>query len=88
MSKLNIEEEVRNIKERNRRVEADKAWETSVARRTLITVATYFIVVIFLFSIEAPRPWLNALVPTVGYVLSTLSLPFIKRYWIKKSYKK
>ena len=85
---MDSKKEIKLIKERNRRVEADKAWETSFARRALITVATYFIVVIFLYSIEAPRPWLNALVPTVGYVLSTLSLPFIKKYWIKNVYKK
>lgn len=84
----NTKEEIQKIKERNKRVEADKAWETSIARRALITVATYFIVVVFLYSIEAPRPWLNALVPTIGYIISTLSLPFIKRFWIKNIYRK
>ncbi len=84
----NTKEEIQKIKERNKRVEADKAWETSIARRAMITVATYFIVVVFLYSIEAPRPWLNALVPTMGYVISTLSLPFVKRFWMKNIYRK
>ena len=26
----------------------------------------------------------NALIPTLGYLLSTLSLPFFKRLWIQK----
>ena len=31
-----LEQEINNIKERNKRVEAGKAWETSWARRILI----------------------------------------------------
>ena len=84
----NTKEEIQKIKERNKRVEADKAWETSIARRGLITIATYAIVVVFLFSIEAPNPWTNALVPTIGYIISTLSLPFIKKFWVKNIYRK
>lgn len=75
------------IKERNKRVEADKAWETSKTRRLVIAIATYFIVVLFLYLINAPLPWLNALVPTLGFIISTLTLPFIKRWWIKRIYK-
>ena len=84
----NTKEEIKKIKERNTRVEADKAWETSIARRGLITIATYVIVVVFLFSIEAPNPWTNAFVPTIGYIISTLSLPFVKKFWVKNIYKK
>lgn len=72
------------IKERNRRVEADKAWETSVTRKIIIAVLTYFVIVIFLWSIAAPQPWLNAIVPTVGFILSTLTLTFFKKLWLKK----
>ena len=82
-----IEKEIDSIKERNKRVEADKAWETSVTRRIIIAVATYFIVAVFLFMIEAPNPLIIALVPAIGYVLSTLSLSFVKRYWIKNFYR-
>ena len=74
---------IKSIEERNKRVEADKAWETSFTRRFIITVITYFVVVLFLHLINVNKPWLNALVPTGGYVLSTLSLPFIKKWWLK-----
>lgn len=83
-----MREDLERIKERNKRVEADKAWETSGTRRILIAVMTYVVIVIFLLSIEAPNPWLNALVPTAGFILSTLTLPFFKRLWWKHIYKR
>ncbi|MCA9366382.1 hypothetical protein KC722_02270 [Candidatus Kaiserbacteria bacterium] len=78
---------VEQILERNARVEADKAWETSGTRRACIAAVTYGIATLFMWRIGISDPWLNALVPTGGYVLSTLSLPLIKRWWLKKYYK-
>jgi len=83
-----MKKEIQEIKERNRRVEADKAWETSKTRRIVIAVMTYIIIVVFLFAINAPNPFLNSLVPAVGFVLSTLTLPFFKEIWLKRSYKR
>jgi len=83
-----MEKEINAIKERNKRVEADKAWETSITRRTIITVLTYFIIVIFLIIINIPNPWLNALVPTAGFMLSTLTLSVVKDWWLKNVYQK
>ena len=80
--------EINLIKERNRQVETDKAWETSNIRRAIITVMTYIVIVIFLFIINAPSPWLTALVPTIGYLLSTLTMPLFKKLWIKSINKK
>jgi hypothetical protein len=37
--------------------------------------------------IRDTMPFFKAFVPVVGYVLSTLSLPFLKRWWIKKNYR-
>ncbi len=73
---------VAEILDRNHRVEADKAWETSKTRRGLIASATYIIAVFFMWRIGVPEPFLNALVPTGGYVLSTLSLTWVKKWWI------
>ncbi len=83
-----MKKEIELIKERNKRVEADKAWEISKTRRFIIALMTYIIVVIFLFVIDAPMPWLTALVPALGYALSTLTLPFFKKLWVKSAYKK
>lgn len=83
-----VEKEINKIKQRNKRVEADKAWEISLFRRAVIVIATYLIVVLWLWMIEAPRPWLNAAVPSGAFILSTLTIPLIKRWWIKNRYKR
>lgn len=80
--------EIQKLKERNERVELDKAWETSKTRRGLLAAATYVVVGIFLASINAPNPWTNALIPAGAYVLQTLTLPVLKNWWSEHKYKK
>ncbi len=82
-----IERDIEKILERNRRVELDKAWETSYFRKGLIGVLTYFVVVLFFFFAQLPNPFVNAIVPTIGFVLSTFSLPYFKKIWLKYLYK-
>ncbi len=84
---MDVETELRRIRERNARVEADKAWETSYARRTIITIGTYLLSYILFLVIEAPNPHLAALVPSFAFILSTLSMPFLKKLWVKKHVK-
>ncbi|MBI4895612.1 MAG: hypothetical protein HY831_03920 [Candidatus Aenigmarchaeota archaeon] len=79
-----LEREIRKINERNKNVESDKAWETSYTRRFLLTLFTYLAIGIYLSVISVPNPWLNAIVPAVGFMLSTLTLPFFKKLWISK----
>ncbi|KKR21741.1 MAG: hypothetical protein UT50_C0004G0044 [Candidatus Moranbacteria bacterium GW2011_GWA2_39_41] len=85
---MNIEKEIEIIKERNGRVEADKAWETSWVRRLFIAVVTYGIALWWMTSIGEESAQLKAAVPTGGYILSTLSLPFIKKWWMSMIWKK
>lgn len=75
--------EIAKIKGRNRKVEADKAWETSWTRRLLIAVLTYIIIVLFFFTAGVSRPFINAIVPTLGFLLSTLSVSTAKSAWLK-----
>ncbi len=79
-----IEAELRSLKERNARVEANKAWETSWFRILSIAVATYVIAALALLSIGNDHPYRNALIPAIGFFLSTQSLPFLKEHWIVK----
>jgi hypothetical protein len=79
-----IKEDIQQLKTRNARVEADKAWETSHFRKVSIAILTYAAVVAFFFAAHLPKPFINALVPTAGFILSTLSLPAIKAYWISR----
>ncbi len=78
-----IEKEILDIRERNLRVEADKAWETSKFRTLCLMGITYVVAAVALHFIGAQNVFLNALIPTIGFFLSTQSLPSIKRWWIK-----
>jgi hypothetical protein len=84
----NLEERILKIEERNKKVEVDKAWETSWSRRLLLVLFTYLAVGLYLASIHISRPWLNALVPSAGFMISTLTMPFFKKIWIKYRNKK
>jgi hypothetical protein len=83
-----LEREVEAIKERNLRVEADKAWETSNFRIFSLTIITYIVATLVLYFIGAKNFLLNALVPTAGFFLSVQTLPAIKKWWIKKFLRK
>lgn len=85
MTKLTVvQSEIEEIKMRNKRVELDKAWETSWTRRVTIITLTYLIISLVFIIIKVDRPLVNSIIPTIGYFLSTLSVPFIKDFWIKK----
>ncbi len=84
VQKLDLEQRISAIEERNARVERDKAWETSWPRKVLIAVFTYFSVALYLAAIDINHAWLNAIVPTVGFTISTLTLPLFKRIWLKR----
>ena len=80
---MDLEKEILEIRERNRRVEIDKAWETSWTRRLFIASVTYAAAAVWLLTIGDSSPLLKALVPAVAYIVSTLSLPFIKKWWAR-----
>jgi len=79
----NLEIEIQALKERNQRVESEKAWETSYVRTFSIALVTYVIAAVVLSVIGVENYLLAALMPTLGYMLSTLSLPVVRRWWIK-----
>ena len=79
-----LEGKIAKIKNRNTRVEGDKAWETSLARTCLIIVCTYVFALLYLFVADTTNPFLGAVVPCAGFFLSTLTIRPIKRYYIKR----
>ena len=80
----NLEKEIENIKNRNKRVELDKAWETSFTRKICIMILTYIVVVIYTYIIKKlDNIFLSSLVPVIGFFLSTLSLNIIRKIWEK-----
>lgn len=81
-----LESELSAIKARNARVERDKAWETSWIRRGFIMAITYVIAASYMHISGLGNALMGAFVPVGGYLLSTLSLPVIKRLWLEKKF--
>ena len=84
MTATELETRVKKLEARNKRVELNKAWETSWTRKITIAGLTYLVVWLYLFFVVQVDPWINAIVPTMGFLLSTLTLGYIKAYWIGK----
>lgn len=78
---MDFEKEIKKIQERNKKVELDKAWETSKTRKVSIAVLTYFVMVLVMYSLNMDSPFIGAIIPTLGFTLSTFSLDFIKEFW-------
>lgn len=77
-----FEQEIKAIKERNKRVELDKKWETSTTRKIFICILTYIVVVIYSYIVRNYNNiFLSSLVPVIGFTLSTLSLKYIRKIW-------
>lgn len=80
---MDMEKEIKLIKERNARVEADKAWETSLTRTVLVGTITYVSILILMLVLGTQKPFFSALVPMLGFVLSIQSIPIVKKWWLK-----
>ena len=60
-----IENELDAIKKRNSRVEADKAWETSLTRKALIALLTYLVICSLFVVMNVSDPYFSALIPAI-----------------------
>lgn len=79
---MNVEKEIKKIQDRNKRVEMDKKWETSVTRRLCIALLTYLVVITYSYLIKNyDNVLLSSIVPVIGFILSTLSLKVIRKIW-------
>lgn len=76
-----LEAHIDEILERNRRVELHKSWETSRTRLICVTLITYVTMALVFAVLGSTRPLLDGLIPTTGFFLSTLSLPFVRTLW-------
>lgn len=81
---MDLENEINQIKVRNKRVELDKSWETSWTRKITIMILTYLIVLLYSFLVSKfNNIFFSSLVPVIGFLLSTLSLKLIRKFWEK-----
>lgn len=83
-STKDLETRIKKLEQRNKRVEADKAWETSWTRKIAIMALTYLVVASYLYFVVKIDPWINAVVPVLGFFLSTLTISLIKSVWIDR----
>lgn len=84
MDNKELENEIVKIKERNKKVELDKAWENSFTRKICICILTYIVVIIYShLTNKITNIWLSSLVPVIGFTLSTFSLKLIRNVWEK-----
>jgi hypothetical protein len=81
MTKVTLEERIAAIEKRNLSVTLDKQWETSWTRKIAIMALTYMVVIVYLFIIGNDNPWINAIVPPVGFFLSTLAISRLRTMW-------
>ena len=79
-----LEKRITEIEKRNKRVEGDKAWETSTLRKILIIVLTYIFAVLYLKIADTTNPFFGAVVPCAGFFLSTQTMSVIKKQWLSK----
>lgn len=85
MDNEELENEIIKIKERNKKVELDKKWETSWTRKICICILTYIVVIIYSYIVRNyDNILLSSLVPVIGFTLSTLSLKLVRNVWENK----
>lgn len=82
---MDLEKEIEQIKERNKKVALDKTWETSFTRKICIMILTYIVVIIYSWLVRNyDNILVSSLVPVIGFTLSTLSLKIVRNVWEKK----
>lgn len=79
-----LEQDIEAIKSRNRRVEADKGWETSKTRMLFVSGVTFALAYLFMLLINEREPFWKALAGTLAYIASTTSYGILKTWWLKK----
>ncbi len=82
-----LESRIKEIESHNQVKDTNKAWETSLSRRGLLIIFTYLAVGLYMNAVGISNPWINAIIPSLGFLLSTLTLGFFKKLWLKYIYK-
>lgn len=77
-----LQEQIDEINRRNKRVEIDKAWETSLTRKFVVVILTYLVVMVLFLVMKLPNPFVNAIIPSAAFVISNLSVPIVKKWWV------
>jgi hypothetical protein len=77
-----MKKQIRDLRYRNYTKDKGKKFEGSYTRVGFIMIITYITLSWYMYLIGVGAPFLNAIVPTVGFNLSTWSLPSVKKAWM------
>lgn len=78
-----LQEEVERLKLKVKSDELKDQWHQSKVRIVYVSVTTYVVALVFMFAFDIDNPFLNAFIPSLLYVFSFQSLPFIRRMWTR-----
>lgn len=79
-----LQKQVDALKRRNFEKDRGKEFESSYTRVIFLMIITYCTLCAYMaFVLKTGNPFLDAIVPTVGFNISTWSLPYIKELWIQ-----
>ena len=79
--------EINLLKQRNYEKDRGKEFESSYTRIFFLMAVTYVTLALYMYYVlKTSRPYLDAIVPTVGFNISTWGLPYVKEWWIQINY--
>jgi hypothetical protein len=79
-----MQSEIHALQRRNFEKDRGKEFESSYTRVIFLMAVTYFTLLAYMaLVIQSNHPYLDAIVPTVGFNISTWSLPYVKEWWIQ-----
>ena len=84
----NLSERINNLEQHSLYKAKEKAWEESYLRTLALAIVTYGTTLGIFYLIKAESPYLAAIIPTTGYLLSRPSIWGIKQLWEKFIYNK
>jgi len=75
-------ERLQSIEYRNYYKKVGKDFEGGYARVIIIMIITYIVLGFYMLFVGIGRPFINAIVPTVGFQLSTVSLKCLQHRYV------
>lgn len=76
------------IEQRNVHVTHAKAWEICWTRRIAIALITYVMIGAYMRWLGVTQWYLHALIPTIGFLVSTASLDRLQKHRLQRKQKK
>lgn len=79
-----LEHELEFTRNQKRELQLHLAWDRSWTKIVLLTVVTYIVIAFVFYCIGSKKYFVNAIIPSVAYFISTRSLSFVKKIWLQK----